>query len=101
MRTKEVHALYYAKDRIDVRKRRDMDKTEAAAFAFSEREPQVYWLARVLLLAIRLCPQGGHVQARATCKQEASPTVIRLADDGIVEEAKARIANSTDDEESL
>ena len=69
----------------------DMDKTEAAVFAFSEREPQAYWLARAfLLLGDVYVRKGDTFQARATWQSVADG--YSPADDGIVEEAKARIA---------
>ena len=69
----------------------DMDKTEAAVFAFSEREPQAYWLARAfILLGDVYVRKGDTFQARATWQSVADG--YSPADDGIVEEAKARIA---------
>ena len=64
--------------------------TEQAIFAYSERQPRAYWLAKAyLLLGDLYVKQGDMFQARATYQSIAdgySPT-----DDGIVAEAKARI----------
>ena len=69
----------------------DMDRTEKEVFAFSDREPQPYWLAKAyLLLGDVYVRKGDTFQARATWQSVAdgySPD-----DDGIVEEARARIA---------
>lgn len=68
----------------------DMERTEKEVFAYSEREPQAYWLAKAfLLLGDVYVRKGDMFQARATYQSVAdgySPD-----DDGIVEEAKARI----------
>ena len=69
----------------------DMDKTENEIFAFSEREPQAYWLAKAfILLGDVYVHKGDNFQARATWQSVADG--YSPADDGIVEEAKARIA---------
>lgn len=69
----------------------DMDATEKAVFDLSEREPDSYWLAKAfILLGDVYVRKGDNFQARATYQSVAdgyTPT-----DDGIVEEAKARIA---------
>lgn len=68
----------------------DMDQTEKAVFAFSEREPKAYWLAKAyLLLGDVYARKGDNFQARATWQSIAdgySPD-----DDGIVAEAGERI----------
>lgn len=69
----------------------DMDKTEKEVFAFSEREPQAYWLAKAfILLGDVYVRKGDNFQARATWQSVADG--YSPADDGIVDEAKARIA---------
>lgn len=69
----------------------DMDKTEKEVFAFSEREPQAYWLAKAfILLGDVYVKKGDNFQARATWQSVADG--YSPADDGIVDEAKARIA---------
>ena len=90
VRTKEgAEAAYYVIE--STFESGDMDKTEAAVFAFSEREPQAYWLARAfLLLGDVYVRKGDTFQARATWQSVADG--YSPADDGIVEEAKARIA---------
>ncbi len=68
----------------------DMQKTEEAVFAFSDREPQAYWLARAfLLLGDVYVRKGDAFQARATYQSVADG--YSPADDGIVDEAKERI----------
>ena len=90
MRTKEgSEAAYYVIE--STFESGDMDKTEAAVFAFSDREPQAYWLARAfILLGDVYVRKGDTFQARATWQSVADG--YSPADDGIVEEAKARIA---------
>ena len=69
----------------------DMDKTEKEVFAFSEREPQAYWLAKAfILLGDVYVRKGDNFQARATYQSVADG--YSPADDGIVDEAKERIA---------
>ena len=69
----------------------DMDATEKAVFAFSEREPDSYWLAKAfILLGDVYVRKGDNFQARATYQSVADG--YTPADDGIVDEAKARIA---------
>lgn len=69
----------------------NMDRTEKEVFAFSEREPKPYWLAKAyLLLGEVYVRKGDTFQARATWQSVADG--YSPADDGIVEEAKARIA---------
>ncbi len=69
----------------------DLDRTEKEVFALSDREPQPYWLAKAyLLLGEVYVRKGDTFQARATWQSVAdgySPD-----DDGIVAEARARIA---------
>lgn len=68
----------------------DADKTEAAVFALSEREPQAYWLAKAfLLLGDVYVLRGDSFQARATYQSVADG--YSPSDDGIVEEARERI----------
>ena len=89
VRTREgsAAAYYLIEDAFDSG---DMARTEKEIFAFSEREPQVYWLAKAyLLLGDVYVRQDDTFQARATWQSVAdgySPD-----DDGIVAEAKARI----------
>lgn len=68
----------------------DLDRTEKAVFALSERVPKAYWLAKAyLLLGDLYVVKGDPFQARATYQSVAdgySPD-----DDGIVAEARARI----------
>lgn len=77
VRTKEGSAAaYYVLE--DVFAGGDMDKAEKAIFAYSEREPQAYWLANAFILLGDV-----YVQARATISKlgrptRALPTAIRL-----------------------
>ncbi len=68
----------------------DLDAAEREVFALSERSPKACWLARAYLLLGDVYQRRGDLfQARATWQSVAdgySPD-----DDGIVEEAKARI----------
>ena len=69
----------------------DLDRTEKEVFALSDRNPQPYWLARAyLLLGEVYVRRGDTFQARATWQSVADG--YSPADDGIVEEARARIA---------
>ena len=69
----------------------DLDRTEKEVFALSDRTPQPYWLARAyLLLGEVYVRRGDTFQARATWQSVADG--YSPADDGIVEEARARIA---------
>ncbi len=69
----------------------DLDKTESEVFAFSDREPNAYWLAKAfLLLGDVYVRKGDTFQARATYQSVADG--YSPADDGIVDEAKERIA---------
>ena len=69
----------------------DLDKTEKEVFAFSEKEPQAYWLAKAfILLGDVYVAKGDNFQARATWQSVVDG--YTPADDGIVEEARARIA---------
>lgn len=68
----------------------EMEQTEKAVFAYSEREPQAFWLAKAfLLLGDVYVRKGDTFQARATYQSVADG--YSPPDDGIVEEAKARI----------
>ena len=90
VRTKEGSAAaYYVLE--DVFAGGDMDKAEKAIFAYSEREPQAYWLAKAfILLGDVYVRKGDNFQARATYQSVADG--YSPADDGIVAEAKERIA---------
>lgn len=76
VRTKEGSAAaYYVLE--DVFAGGDMDKAEKAIFAYSEREPQAYWLAKAFILL------ATSMSARATISKlgrptRALPTAIRL-----------------------
>lgn len=89
VRTREGSAAaYYLIE--DIFAEGDMDRAEKAVFAFSEREPQAYWLAKAyILLGDVYVRKGDNFQARATWQSVADG--YSHADDGIVEEAKARI----------
>ena len=64
--------------------------TEEAIFAYAERQPRAYWLAKAYLLLGELyAKQGDLFQARATYQSIADG--YSPADDGIVAEAKRRI----------
>ncbi len=68
----------------------DMERTEKEIFAYSERAPQAYWLAKAyILLGDLYLRKGDAFQARATWQSVADG--YSPADDGIVAEAKARI----------
>lgn len=68
----------------------DADKTERAIFAYAERNPKPYYLAKAyLLLGDLYVKKGDLFQARATYQSVADG--YSPADDGIVAEAKARI----------
>lgn len=90
VRTKEGSAAaYYVLE--DVFAGGDMDKAEKAIFAYSEREPQAYWLAKAfILLGDVYVRKGDNFQARATYQSVADG--YSPADDGIVAQAKERIA---------
>ena len=90
VRTKEGSAAaYYVLE--DVFAGGDMDKAEKVIFAYSEREPQAYWLAKAfILLGDVYVRKGDNFQARATYQSVADG--YSPADDGIVAEAKERIA---------
>ena len=90
VRTKEGSAAaYYVLE--DVFAGGDMDKAGKAIFAYSEREPQAYWLAKAfILLGDVYVRKGDNFQARATYQSVADG--YSPADDGIVAEAKERIA---------
>ena len=90
VRTKEgSEAAYYVIESLF--EGGDMNKTEKEIFAFSERGPQAYWLAKAfILLGDVYVRKGDNFQARATWQSVADG--YSPADDGIVDEAKARIA---------
>ena len=68
----------------------DMEAAEKAVFAYSERSPRAYWLARAfLVLGDVYVNKGDTFQARATYQSIADG--YSPADDGIVEAAKERI----------
>ncbi len=70
--------------------RGDSQAAEQAIFAYSERQPKSYWLAKAyLLLGDLYVRRGDAFQARATYQSIADG--YSPADDGIVAEAKARI----------
>lgn len=76
----------------------DMDKTEKEVFAFSEREPQAYWLAKAfILLGDVYVKKGDNFQARQ--RGRVSPTVIRLPTTASWTKRRRESQNSTDDEE--
>ncbi len=89
MRTTEGSAAnyYLLKEIFD---RGDLDQTEQAIFAYSEREPKAYWLAKAYLLLgdVYLC-KGDDFQARATWQSIVNG--YSPADDGIIDEAAARL----------
>ena len=70
----------------------DLDGCEKAVFAFADREPaSSYWLAKAfILLGDVYVRKGDNFQARATYQSVADG--YSPADDGIVDEAKERIA---------
>ncbi len=68
----------------------DLDRTEQAIFAYSEREPKAYWLAKAyLLLGEVYLRKGDDFQARATWQSIVNG--YSPADDGIIDEATARL----------
>lgn len=68
----------------------DTDAAEKAVFAYSERSPRAYWLARAfLVLGDIYVAKGDTFQARATYQSIADG--YSPADDGIVEAARERI----------
>lgn len=68
----------------------DAAKTEKAVFAFADRNPKAYWLAKAyLLLGDAYARKGDNFNARATWQSIADG--YSPADDGIVIEAKERI----------
>ncbi len=82
-------AYYVLQDTFDAG---DMAKAEKAAFAYIDKQtPHAYWLAKAyLLLGDVYAKKGDAFQARATWQSVADG--YSPADDGIVNEAKARIA---------
>ncbi|MDE6069690.1 MAG: tetratricopeptide repeat protein [Alistipes sp.] len=89
VRTREGSAAaYYLIE--DLFAQGDMEGAEKEIFAFSERGPQAYWLAKAFILLGDVYVSKGDVfQARATWQSVADG--YSHADDGIVEEARARI----------
>ncbi len=68
----------------------DLKGSEKAIFAYSEREPQAYWLAKAfLVLGDIYAKEGDTFQARATWQSVADGYLP--IDDGIVDAAKERI----------
>ena len=68
----------------------DMPQTEKAIFAYSDRNPKPYWLAKAyILLGDVYLRTGDTYQARATWQSVVSG--YTPADDGIIDEASARI----------
>jgi len=68
-----------------------MHRPKGEVFAFPDGEPQAYWLAKAfILLGDVYVKKGDNFQARATWQSVADG--YSPADDGIVDEAKARIA---------
>ncbi len=83
-------AAYYVIEHDYADGKGDAKATERAIFAFSERQPKSYWLARAyLLLGDLYARQGDAFQARATYQSVADG--YSPADDGIVAAAKERI----------
>ncbi len=81
-------ANYYLLE--DLFRQGDPARTEQAIFDYSEREPKPYWLAKAyLLLGEVYLRKGDDFQARATWQSIVNG--YSPADDGIVEEAAARI----------
>ena len=82
-------AYYVLQDTFDAG---DPAKAEKAVFAYIDRRtPHAYWLAKAyLLLGDVYAAKGDAFQARATWQSVADG--YSPADDGIVSEAKARIA---------
>ena len=80
-------AYYLLEDRFDAG---DLKAAEEAIFAYSERNPKSYWLGKAyLLLGEVYRRQGDDFQARATWQSIVNG--YSPADDGIVDEANARI----------
>ncbi len=90
VRSKEgSEAAYYLL--ADLYEQGDMEKTEKAIFAYSERKPKPFWLAKsFILLGDVYVRKNDLFQARATWQSVVDG--YSPADDGIVAEAKARIA---------
>lgn len=89
VRTNEGSAAnyYLLEDRF---KQGDTKQLEKAIFAYSEREPKPYWSAKAyILLGDHYLRKGDEFQARATWQSVVSG--YTPADDGIVDEAAARI----------
>ncbi len=92
VRSKEgSEAAYYLIEEMYKNGEGDLTKTEKAIFAYSERNPKSYWLAKAfILLGDLYAHKGDAFQARATWQSVTDG--YTPADDGIVDEAKARIA---------
>ncbi len=89
VRTNEGSAANYhlLEDRF---KQGDTKQLEKAIFAFYDRQPKPYWSAKAyILLGDYYLGKGDEFQARATWQSVASG--YSPADDGIVDEAAARI----------
>lgn len=89
VRTNEGSAAnyYLLEDRF---KQGDTKQLEKAIFAYSEREPKPYWSAKAyILLGDHYLRKGDEFQARATWQSVVSG--YTPADDGIVDDAAARI----------
>ena len=89
VRTAEGSAAgyYLLEDRFETG---DLAATEQAIFAYSERNPKSYWLGKAYLLLGEIYRlQGDDFQARATWQSIVNG--YSPADDGIIDEANARI----------
>ena len=85
-------AAYYRIEYLYNDGKGDLSAVEQAIFAYSERSPKAYYLAKAyLLLGDIYLTRGDHYQARATYQSVADG--YSPLDDGIVDEAKARIKN--------
>ncbi len=83
-------AAYYVIE--DLFQKGETAKAEKAVFAYSERSPKAYWLARsFILLGDIYARKGDAFQARATWQSVVDG--YSPADDGIVDEAAKRIRN--------
>lgn len=80
VRSKEGSAAaYYVLE--DTFEKGDMDKTEKAIFAYSEREPQAYWLAKAFILLATSMSARETISRRGR-PTRASRTAIRLPTTG-------------------
>ena len=83
-------AAYYVMEYDFAEGAGDLDRVEQAIFAYSEKSPKAYYLAKAyLLLGDLYVKKGDLFQARATYQSVADG--YSPQDDGIVAEAKARI----------